>query len=117
MAAPAGLGAGAARSSSRRGGRPHPHPGALAITGYDAEDQRLTIGLTDGEPAAVTALLMAIRAYASQLGAIRVRAWLPEIEWLRGVFQAAGFDYGDWKGALWLFERRFGAPGGADDGL
>lgn len=91
--------------------------GALAITSFDAEDQRLTIGLTDGQPAAVTALLRAIRAYASQFGAIRVRAWLPEIDWLRDVFQAAGFDYGDWKGALWLFERRFAATGGAGDGL
>jgi GNAT superfamily N-acetyltransferase len=87
-----------------------PAPGgglaALAITGYDDEDRRLTIGLTDGEPAAVTALLAALRAQATRLGAERVRAFVPDLEWLRDAFRAAGFDYGDWKGALWLFEKR-----------
>jgi hypothetical protein len=90
---------------------------ALAITGYDAEDARLTIGLTDGEPTAVSALLKALRVHASRLGADRVRAFIPEIDWLRDAFRAAGFAYGDWQGALWLFERRFGAQDDEDRAL
>ncbi len=60
-----------------------------------------------GRPEAVTALATALRAHAARLGSPQVEAMLPDLAWLRDAFRAAGYDQGDWKGELWIFERRF----------
>ena len=69
------------------------------------------LGFTDGEPEAVTALALALRTQAARLGLQKVRVMLPDLAWLRDAFRAAGYDYGDWEGELWIFEcRRESAP-------
>lgn len=79
---------------------------ALATFRYDAEEQLLRMGFVDGEPAAVTELALALRRHGSRLGAQTVRIAVPELEWLREALRAAGFDYGEWRGELWVFELR-----------
>ena len=32
---------------------------------------------------------------------------LPDVAWLRDAFRAAGYEQGEWKGELWIYERRF----------
>jgi hypothetical protein len=40
---------------------------------------------------------------------------LPDLEGLRDAFGAAGYAYGNWKGELWIFERRFAERGAGHD--
>lgn len=80
---------------------------ALSLVNYDAEDEALGVGLAAGEPSAVSRLAIAIRAHASRMRAKNVRAWLPELTWLRNAFASAGYGFGEWQAEMWLFERRF----------
>jgi hypothetical protein len=42
---------------------------------------------------------------------------VPDLPWLRDVFGAAGYSFGDWEGELWIFERRLDPLGeGGHDG-
>jgi hypothetical protein len=63
------------------------------------------VGFADGEPAAVSDLATAVRAYAAERGAQQVGIMLPDLDWLRDAFRAAGYGPGEWEGELWIFER------------
>jgi len=91
-------------------GEPGMPPAALALLTEDQEDKALDVGFADGDPALVQQLAMALRVYVSCRGAIRARAWLPEVVWLREAFSAAGYAFGDWQGEMCLYERRFPHP-------
>jgi GNAT superfamily N-acetyltransferase len=78
---------------------------ALALIRFDPDDETLWIGFVDGQPTAVTTLAVAIRSHATQLAAQKVQIMLPDLLWLRDAFRAAGYDFGDWEGELWIFER------------
>ena len=78
---------------------------ALALIRFDPDDETLWVGFADGHPPAVTVLAMAIRAHAAQVGAQKAWVMLPDVAWLRESFRAAGYDFGDWDGELWIFER------------
>jgi predicted GNAT family acetyltransferase len=87
---------------------------ALAAVSIDPEGGGMWVGYADavpqraaGRPEAVTALATALRAHAARLGNPKVEAMLPDLAWLRDAFRAAGYDQGEWKGELWIFERRF----------
>jgi GNAT superfamily N-acetyltransferase len=89
---------------------PEEEMAALAAVSIDPEGDGMWVGYADaaaGQPEAVTALATALRAHAAQLGNPKVEAMLPDLAWLRDAFRAAGYDQGDWKGELWIFERRF----------
>lgn len=82
---------------------------ALAAVSIDPEGGGMWVGYADaaaGQPEAVTALAAALRAQAARVGIPQVEAMLPDLAWLRDAFRAAGYDQGDWKGELWIFERR-----------
>jgi GNAT superfamily N-acetyltransferase len=84
---------------------------ALAAVLTDPERDGLWVGYADaasGQPEAVTALAAALRTHAARLGAGKTEAMLPDLLWLRDAFRAAGYDQGEWKGELWIFERRLG---------
>jgi GNAT superfamily N-acetyltransferase len=87
---------------------------ALAVVVPEPEDQVLWVGFADGEPITVTHLVTAIRAHAARLGAQKVRTMVPDVAWLRDAYQAAEYNFGDWEGELWIFERVLssGLPGG-----
>jgi hypothetical protein len=92
---------------------------AVATIHHYPGDDELWVGIADGEPGAVQALALAIRALAAEAGARVARAMLPDVPWLREVFRAAGYGPGDWDGELWIFERRLedgGLPAGEGDG-
>jgi hypothetical protein len=38
---------------------------------------------------------------------------LPDLPWLRDAFREAGYDFGDWEGELWIFEKHLSQQGGA----
>ena len=83
---------------------------SLAAVSIDPEGGGMWVGYADaatGRPEAVTALATALRAHAAQLGKPKLEAMLPDLPWLRDAFRAAGYDQGEWKGELWIFERRF----------
>jgi len=86
---------------------------SLAAVVIDPEGGGLWVGYADavpqraaGRPEGVTALATALRAHAAQLGNSKIEAMLPDLTWLRDAFRAAGYDQGEWKGELWIFERR-----------
>jgi GNAT superfamily N-acetyltransferase len=79
---------------------------ALAILRFEPDDDELWIGLADGQSDAVSTLATDIRVYATRVGAPKVRVFLPDVDWLRAAFEAAGYGFGDWEGDLWIFERR-----------
>lgn len=84
---------------------------ALAAVVINLEGGELWTGYADaagGRPEAVTALATALRGHASRVGKPRVEAMLPDLPWLREAFRAAGYEQGEWKGELWVFERRLG---------
>jgi GNAT superfamily N-acetyltransferase len=84
---------------------------ALAVVFFEQEWDRMWVGYVDatpGQPEAVTALAAALRARAARLGSPKIEAMLPDLPWLRDAFRAAGYDQGEWKGELWIFERRLG---------
>jgi GNAT superfamily N-acetyltransferase len=78
---------------------------ALAQLQHIPGDDRLWIGFADGEPPAVTRLARAIRTYAAQVGVPKADVMLPDLPWLRDAFRQAGYDFGDWEGELWIFEK------------
>jgi GNAT superfamily N-acetyltransferase len=78
---------------------------ALALIRFDPDDETLWLGFVDGQPAAVTALAVAVRSRAAQLAAHKVEIMLPDLPWLRDTFRTAGYGFGDWEGELWIFER------------
>jgi len=83
---------------------------ALAVVFFEPEWDRMWIGYVDaapGQPEAAMAIAAALRAHAARLGSPKIEAMLPDLAWLRDAFQAAGYDQGDWKGEMWIFERRF----------
>jgi len=87
---------------------------ALAVASIDPEGGGMWVGYADaapqrasGRPEAVTTLATALRAHAAKVGSPQVEAMLPDLAWLRDAFRAAGYEQGDWKGELWIFERRF----------
>ena len=87
---------------------------ALAVVSIDPEGGGMWVGYADaepqraaGRPEAVTTLATALRAHAAKVGSPQVEAMLPDLAWLRDAFRAAGYEQGDWKGELWIFERRF----------
>jgi len=83
---------------------------ALAAFSIDPEGSGMWVGYADAaadRPEAVTTLAIALRAHASQVGNAKVEAMLPDLAWLRDAFRAAGYEQGEWKGELWIFERRF----------
>jgi GNAT superfamily N-acetyltransferase len=86
---------------------------ALAAVDFDPEDGDLWIGFVDGQHSAVGDLALAVRRYAAQIGAAKVRVMLPDFDWLQDAFRRAGYGFGDWEGQLWIFERRLG--GSAED--
>ncbi|MGC9334015.1 MAG: GNAT family N-acetyltransferase [Anaerolineae bacterium] len=87
---------------------------ALALLQYSPDDDRLWIGYADGEPIAVTRLARGIRAHAAQVGAPKADIMLPDLPWLRDAFQQAGYDFGDWEGELWIFEKYLSQQGSAE---
>ncbi len=83
---------------------------AVATVHHHPDDDELWVGIADGEPGAVQALALAIRAQAAEAGAGVVRTMLPDVPWLRDAFAAAGYGLrGDWGGELWIFELRLEA--------
>ncbi len=88
---------------------------ALATVHADREGSGLWVGFVDGGPAAVTQLAGAIRMLAAQLATERVEAMVPDLNWLRESYRAAGYDSGDWEGELLIFERWL-APRGEGSG-
>lgn len=88
-----------------------PAPGgslaAAAPVSAETDREEMWICFSEGEPAAVTGLALAIRGYAAQIGVQRVAAMLPDVAWLREAFRAAGYGFGDWEGEIWIFQRRF----------
>lgn len=92
-------------------GGPGAPPAAVALLTEDKDDEALSCGFADGEPAAVQELAAALRAYAAQRGAKRAHAWLPEVAWLREAFAQAGYAFGEWRGEMCLYERHFPQPG------
>jgi len=83
---------------------------ALAAFSIDPEGSGMWVGYADAaadRPEAVTTLAIALRAHASQVGNAKVEAMLPDLTWLRDAFRAAGYEQGEWKVELWIFERRF----------
>jgi GNAT superfamily N-acetyltransferase len=78
----------------------------LAPIRFDPNDGTLWLGFADGESAAVAALARGLRGHATRIGADKVRVMLPDVDWLRAAFRAAGYGFGDWEGELWIFERR-----------
>jgi len=82
---------------------------AVATVHHYPGDDEMWIGIADGEPGAVQALVLAIRAQAAEAGARVVQAMLPGVPWLREAFQAAGYEPDDWEGEMWVFERRLDA--------
>lgn len=78
---------------------------ALAALHIDAGGEEMWVSFTDGQPAAVNRLAMAIRALAARSGVEELRAMLPDVAWLRDCFRAAGYGPGDWEGELLIFER------------
>jgi GNAT superfamily N-acetyltransferase len=88
---------------------------ALATASIDTEGGAMWVGYADalsqpaaGRPEAVTALAAALRAHAGRAGSPQVEAMLPDVAWLRDAFRAADYEQGEWKGELWIYERRFG---------
>jgi len=82
---------------------------ALAAVLVNPEGGGVWVGYADADASraeAVTALATALRAHAARLGYPQIEAMLPDLAWLRDAFRAAGYDQGDWKGELWIFERR-----------
>ena len=79
---------------------------AVATIHHHPDDDELWVGIADGEPGSVQALALAIRAEAAEAGARVARVMLPDVPWLREVFQAAGYGPDDWDGELWIFELR-----------
>ncbi|RPI49109.1 MAG: GNAT family N-acetyltransferase, partial [Chloroflexi bacterium] len=82
---------------------------AVATIHHYPGDEEMWVGIADGDPEAVQALALAIRAQAAEAGAQVARAMLPDVPWLREAFQAAGYEPGDWEGEMWVFERRLEA--------
>lgn len=83
---------------------------AVARSWPGEAEEDLWIGLADSagsEPAPITALATALRTHAARLGLPRASAMLPAIDWLRDAFRAAGYDQGEWKGEMWIFEKWF----------
>jgi GNAT superfamily N-acetyltransferase len=90
---------------------------ALALLQADPGEDEMWIGFADGERPALVALATAIRGYAAQMGAEKIRIMLPDLAWLRDAFRAAGYNSGDWDGELWVFQRQLGQDrGDANDG-
>jgi GNAT superfamily N-acetyltransferase len=87
---------------------------ALAVVEAEPGDDEMWIGFADGQPEAVTDLATQIRTYAAQAGVDRIRLMIPDLDWLREAFRAAGYDWGDWDGELWIFESRLPEPPGED---
>jgi GNAT superfamily N-acetyltransferase len=79
---------------------------AVATIHHYPGDDEMWVGIADGEPGAVQALALAIRAQAAVAGAHVARIMLPPVPWLQAAFEAAGYGVGDWGGVLWVFERR-----------
>jgi GNAT superfamily N-acetyltransferase len=87
---------------------------ALAVILINPEGGGMWVGYADADasrPEAVTALATGLRAYAARLGNPQIEAMLPDLAWLRDAFRAAGYYQGDWKGELWIFERRLDEDG------
>lgn len=78
---------------------------ALATVHFDPGDDRMWVGFADGEPSAVSDLATDIRVYAAERGAQQAGIMLPDLDWLRNAFRAAGYGPGEWEGELWIFER------------
>lgn len=83
---------------------------AVAVLAVDAEDGRLWIGLVDGTVEGVGQLARASRRVAFEIGAEKAAIMLPDLPWLMEVFEAAGYQVGDWEGQLWIFELRLAGP-------
>lgn len=79
---------------------------ALIVVCAEPGDEEMWIGFADGQPPALTQLATAARAYAAQAGAETIRMMIPGLDWLREAFRAAGYDWGDWDGELWVFESK-----------
>jgi GNAT superfamily N-acetyltransferase len=90
--------------------------GALVIVEHDPEDDEVWISFACGQPPALLELATAVRAHAAKLGAEKVCVMLPDLNWLRDVFYAAGYGLGDWEGELWIFERQLLSTGEGHDG-
>ena len=88
---------------------------AVATIHHYPGDEEMWVGIADGEPGAVQALVLAIRAQAAEAGAQMARVMLPDVPWLQGAFQAAGYEVSDWAGEMWVFELRL-EPGPASPG-
>lgn len=78
---------------------------SLAIVELEEHDDVLWVGFADGNPPALIELATAVRAYAAQAGAKKVETMVPDVDWLRDAFCAAGYGFGDWQSELWIFER------------
>jgi GNAT superfamily N-acetyltransferase len=78
---------------------------SLAIVQLEEHDDELWMGFADGSPSALTELAMAVRVHAAQAGAKKVETMVPEVDWLRNAFRAAGYGFGDRESELWIFER------------
>jgi GNAT superfamily N-acetyltransferase len=89
---------------------------SLAILCTEPGDDEMWMGFADGEPASLADLARAVRGYAAEIGVEKVRTMLPNLTWLRESFEAAGYDFGDWDGQLWVFERYFDRVNGGADG-
>jgi hypothetical protein len=83
---------------------------AVAVLAVGVEDGRLWIGLVDGTVEGVGQLARASRRVAFEIGAEKAAIMLPDLPWLLEVFEAAGYQVGDWEGQLWIFELRLAGP-------
>jgi GNAT superfamily N-acetyltransferase len=87
---------------------------ALIIVSTREERDELWIGFADGEHEALTRLARAVRAYAAQVDAERVRVMIPHLDWPCEVFRAAGFGPGEWEGELRIYQTRWRQPPAED---
>ncbi len=85
---------------------------ALAPIHLDSDDKMLWISFIEGQAGAVADLARAVRGHAARFGAERSGLMLPNLDWLRDAFAAAGYGPGDWQGELWVFELWLTQEGG-----
>ena len=98
---------------------------ALAVVERQPDDGRVWVGFADVDPAAAMpaglvvdvpageearhiALLARwatdMRHYAAHVGVETASIMVPEVQWLRAAFSAAGYEATEWKGQLWIYE-------------
>ena len=84
---------------------------ALAVVQQEPDEERLWVGFADAageggaaDAGALRALARELQAQAGRRGLERVVAMLADEPQIREAFRAAGYQYDDWEGELWIYE-------------